>query len=137
MKSTLFLNTFLDLYIISSLRHCYISLYLLFISTKIKVHKLNGYLLLDIDRYTHLQMEIRSIIGDVESKEVKPDFRVISRVLNETGFCNRNNNPPARLDNGDEIAPEGAGRTENEVRAITLTAKEKSGSKDSNDSSLK
>lgn len=65
----------------------------MFISTKIKVHKLNGYLLLDIDRYTHLQMEIRSIIGDVESKEVKPDFRVISRVLNETGFCNRNNNP--------------------------------------------
>ena len=56
-------------------------------------------------------MKIKSIIGDAESKEVKPDFRVISQVLNETGFCNRNNNPLAWLDNGDEIAPEGAGRT--------------------------
>jgi len=56
-------------------------------------------------------MKIKSIIEDAESKEVKPDFRVISRVLNETGFCNRNNNPLAWLDNGDEIAPEGAGWT--------------------------
>lgn len=69
-------------------------------------------------------MEIRSIIGDVESKEVKPDFRVISRVLNETGFCNRNNNPPTRPDNGDEIALEGADRTEKEVQAVTSAAKD-------------
>lgn len=40
-------------------------------------------------------MEIRSIIGDAESEEVKLDFRVISWTLNESGsFCNRNNNPP-------------------------------------------
>lgn len=65
-------------------------------------------------------MKIKSIIGDAGSKEVKPDFRVISWVLNETGFCNRNNNPPAWLDNGDKIAPEGepAG-PEYEVRAVT------------------
>jgi len=61
-------------------------------------------------------MEIRPVIGAVESKEVKSDFRIISRVLNETGVCNRNNNLPARPDNGDEIASEGAGRTKYEVR---------------------
>lgn len=66
-------------------------------------------------------MEIRSVIEDDESEEVKFDFRVISWALNESGsfLCNRNNNPPVLT-----TAPEDAGRVEDGVRVITFAETE-------------